>query len=820
MARVDNLENFLTDVAGAIREKKGTQDQIPAENFDTEIKSITSGLDTSDATATVNDVISPKTFYSNGQKLTGAITATYQNLDLQVASETLNYINNGNSSAYKIKDGLIFSTSGTTINVYNTQNELLISSIPSTIGTRYTRILDFYILDGYKSGNTMIYRVILFVGDNRANEGRCCILPAILTFDGTNYAFFYSSIIMPSGFSNNLWYGICAIESSPSGNILAVFAGGGNSQVIRSYMLTMAFDGTTLTSSLTYKSQTGGGSLDIRPYRNAMLKYANSKFYFTLDGGVNANTEHIHIYNLDGSINNYSSLTTGNYLTFTIGGQFFRFRNVGSELFIDELTAGTTSYSVAKSYTLNFAPNLNYSRCFVYGNLIYGLFADSQYKKHVIVFQYIDNEFSKNIEEFSYYPKYPTNNFGGSFQYTDNYISCFNADSVDNTGLYSLNSNGKIVRIYNSSEQVLTELSKDSKTYFYPYNSDNDAADILSGKKYIGSYGKLTGTMPNNGELIYNSSDEVQTIPAGYTSGGKVNPMDVTTSTIYKQAIAILKDIKPTVSAIYKQIDYIGGTGSQRLYTDIPTDSATDTYEITLRDTDVTNWEYYFQLGVMRLARYQTRPTEFCFYAGTNRAGESFTLGNINDGNWHTIKITPNALSFDSSRKISYSVDGTSTGKINIFYPGDTTSKFLIKEFKMYRAGELISHLIPCENIQTNTIGMYDLIGNKFYNNTGSGTFTSGDIIGDIDVEDYALTQRLLDLQDYINQNIVPVNIRADKTIFDVTGTAPVIFSTIEEMNKHTDLAEDTFAIVYGTSYIGTYRLNNGAWTQIEVTGT
>lgn len=346
------------------------------------------------------------------------------------------------------------------------------------------------------------------------------------------------------------------------------------------------------------------------------------------------------------------------------------------------------------------------------------------------------------------------------------------------------------------------------------------ADDIIKDKVAYGKDGKIKGTMPNNGELIYNSSDEVQTIPAGYTSGGKVNPMDVTTSTTYKQAIAILKDIKLTASAIYKQIDYIGGTGSQRLYTDIQTDSATDTYEITLRDTDVANWEFYFTLGVMRLARYQTRSTEFCFWAGTNRVGESFTLGNINDSNWHTIKITPNALSFDGSQKISYSVGGTSTGKINIFYPGDTTSQFLIKEFKMYRAGELISHLIPYKNIQTNIVGMYDLIGNKFYNNTGSGTFTSGDIMGDIDVEDYTLKQRLLDLQDYINQNIVPANIRADKTIFDVTGTAPVTFSTIEEMNEHTNLVEDTFAIVYGTSYIGTYRLNNGAWTQIEVTST
>lgn len=40
MARTDNFRNFLTDVANAIREKKGTTDTIPASNFDTEIASI------------------------------------------------------------------------------------------------------------------------------------------------------------------------------------------------------------------------------------------------------------------------------------------------------------------------------------------------------------------------------------------------------------------------------------------------------------------------------------------------------------------------------------------------------------------------------------------------------------------------------------------------------------------------------------------------------------------------------------------------------------------------------------------------------------
>lgn len=43
MARTDTLGNFLTDVAEAIRTKKGTTNTIQASNFDTEIASIEGG---------------------------------------------------------------------------------------------------------------------------------------------------------------------------------------------------------------------------------------------------------------------------------------------------------------------------------------------------------------------------------------------------------------------------------------------------------------------------------------------------------------------------------------------------------------------------------------------------------------------------------------------------------------------------------------------------------------------------------------------------------------------------------------------------------
>ena len=43
MARIDNLTNFLTDIANSIRNKKGTSEPIEAKNFDTEIASIETG---------------------------------------------------------------------------------------------------------------------------------------------------------------------------------------------------------------------------------------------------------------------------------------------------------------------------------------------------------------------------------------------------------------------------------------------------------------------------------------------------------------------------------------------------------------------------------------------------------------------------------------------------------------------------------------------------------------------------------------------------------------------------------------------------------
>ena len=105
MARINNLTNFLQDVADSIKTKKeySSSQKIHPADFDTEIASIETGSDVSGVTATAGDVRETKVFVnSNGEEVQGTFpdaTAVYTEISLE-AQKVICPINSNGTTTY------------------------------------------------------------------------------------------------------------------------------------------------------------------------------------------------------------------------------------------------------------------------------------------------------------------------------------------------------------------------------------------------------------------------------------------------------------------------------------------------------------------------------------------------------------------------------------------------------------------------------------------------------------------------------------------------------------------------------------------------
>lgn len=69
-------------------------------------------------------------------------------------------------------------------------------------------------------------------------------------------------------------------------------------------------------------------------------------------------------------------------------------------------------------------------------------------------------------------------------------------------------------------------------------------SDVLEGKTVYINNQKIVGTLPNNGELEFEPSDEEQEVPEGYTSGGYIKSADITKLNEYDKCLMIANSIE------------------------------------------------------------------------------------------------------------------------------------------------------------------------------------------------------------------------------------------------------------------------------------
>ena len=104
--------------------------------------------------------------------------------------------------------------------------------------------------------------------------------------------------------------------------------------------------------------------------------------------------------------------------------------------------------------------------------------------------------------------------FEGDIEYAKHSYRNQNTDQVIFFKKYTL--------LINQEGSRLDTLRVNATELYNTDDSDCITNDVLSGKTFYNQQGKVIGTMPNNGELIYTPSKEEQLLPAGYISGGKV----------------------------------------------------------------------------------------------------------------------------------------------------------------------------------------------------------------------------------------------------------------------------------------------------------
>lgn len=565
MADTSNLTSFLGDIADAIRTKKETIEEIPAANFDQEILSIETGANTSDATATKDQILEGETAYIAEGKVTGTMPDTGvaekilqfpANLDevinqafptnvTTIALYGIAFTNDGKYCARLVQSGGVFklglytvSEDGLTLTLMKKKEDgVEVDALYTLSGDASTGLIDgdadsssvselarfvmvpnsfdnIYDCRLYIRGNNGTYRWnslirIDFESDTPITDAD------IFKFNSGSGVSEYSIIPVPGHTdrcvqlvyinSYRLDLYLCSIdyESKAITRISSVF----ELNARNSYTAVYDFsnDGRSMIIS-----QPNGNSVDNNPYAPYIVRFAEDFNSMKTTQCINGNPGVVCL-NADGTL----AFTNGKLFSIVYGsGTTMTVSRVGTTDVISPFHTRDNSIGRARTYFSYDNQRIIY--CYDSGVRVYKI------------------DLTGTTTTSSYSPSISA-------------TLCFHTQSVTKEFVYTqaTYTSGVLYKIGPNGTKELLGLTYKGVSYMDISGGNATSSDLLSGKTAYANNQLIAGTMPNNGALNYSVSTSTQSIPAGYTSGGTVAAASISESG-YSSALLVANDILGT----------------------------------------------------------------------------------------------------------------------------------------------------------------------------------------------------------------------------------------------------------------------------------
>ena len=196
-----------------------------------------------------------------------------------------------------------------------------------------------------------------------------------------------------------------------------------------------------------------------------------------------------------------------------------------------------------------------------------------------------------------------------------------------------------------------------------------------------------------------------------------------------------------TLPPEYQKVDYLTSTGTQRIESGL------------YNNTAITPVQYEFGVKYSATSSRQLQGSQGAFYIGVvnnkwqiGQGGTTASKIDATADTWYDVSYYcdgNNSSSHIGKGMASVKVQNTETPlwcssydtiqfdynnnyQICVFSLNQQNipSTCSVSYFKIWQNGTLLRHFIPCYRIADGVIGMYDIVGEQFYTNAGTGDFT------------------------------------------------------------------------------------------------